>query len=72
MVVRSSVCNWQQANRLMWIGTNRFIYNDFINGKYVSIENKNGSNLIHKFPIYDSTDKIAVSVFLDLGMVTQN
>ena len=33
--VYSDLANWQQGNRLQWISSGNFIFNDFFEGKYI-------------------------------------
>lgn len=66
--IQSALANWQQANRLQWLGMNRFIFNDFVQGSFVSKEYKEGNLISHPFPIYDANENIGISIdFLRTG-----
>lgn len=62
VIEKGYVLNWQQGNRLLWINDNTFIFNNFLNNRYISEEIRNNDRVIHKFPIYDVSSNIAVSV----------
>lgn len=67
-LIASKIVNWQQGNRLFWIGDNRYIFNDFDGTRYVSKENDNGLIKVHPWPVYDANEKIAISIdFSRLG-----
>ncbi len=64
----SNIANWQQGNRLFWIEKDRYIYNDFEKGAYVSKEINRGETMTHPWPVYDANGQIAVSLdFSRLG-----
>lgn len=59
---KGEVVNWQQGNRLMWIGKGTYIYNSFSDDQYISIEHFEKNNIIHKWPVYDVYGNMAVSL----------
>lgn len=62
IVGESFVVNWQQGNRLKWIGNNRLIFNSFEKGEYVSVEMCDSVRKIHPWPIYDVNRDTAVTL----------
>lgn len=66
--IMTHAINWQQGDRLYWIGKDRFLFNDFDGENYISREVFDNHVVTHPWPIYDSNGEIAISVdFTRLG-----
>ena len=63
--LRSTAYNWQQGSRLHWLDGDRFIFNDFEDGDYVSrigSVSSRGIDSIIGFPVYDTCGNTALSL----------
>lgn len=58
----TNVVNWQQGSRLRYIDLNAFIYNDYMDNSYCSIEVTERGSKQHRYPIYDVHSGVGVSL----------
>ena len=56
------VLNWQQGNRLRWLGEKRYIFNSYENDSYISVECDHGKKKLHSYPVYDANETFAISI----------